>query len=166
MERSNVKNEDYFASLLAEAVGQQAEDQMSISLGVDEVAKLLDLDKEELEAFLNFITIITHTSITAAVAVGTLDPETDSYEGAIVTTSTLAAMLVAKTLFAKVAQKRVDDEHSKYPVTLMAEAHVRNYRTAGDLDAIWPTEVVKEVLEEFSPEEAFMVGVVCGKSHG
>lgn len=162
-----MKDEDYFAEMLANAVGTSMEDgHIKASLDAKEIAERLNLDEGELESLTNFVISITQQSLLMGMANGSFDPKRDSYEGTIVTTSTVTAMLVAKSYFQEQEKKRLDDEKSKYPVTLMAEAHVRNYRTSGDLDAIWPSEVVKEVLEEFSPEEAFIVGVVCGKSHG
>lgn len=160
-----MKDEDYFASMLAKTL-EQDEDNMHVVLRDQQIADFLELSVEELERFNSFVATLTHQSIISGIASGAIDTKTDSYEGAIVQISALTTFLMAKSFFKEIEIKRLDDEHSKYPVTLMAEAHVRHYRTSGDLDAIWPTEVVKEVLEEFSPEEAFMVGVVCGKSHG
>lgn len=161
-----MKDEDYYASMLAKSVGQNNENGMHVSLTATELATIVGIHEEELFKFVNFMHIMTRNSVATSVLSGDVDPETSDYEEAIVSTSALTALLVARAMFKEQEHKRIEDEHSKYPVTLMAEAHVRNYSSSGDLDAIWPTEVVKEVLEEFSPEEAFLVGVVCGKSHG
>lgn len=53
----------------------------------------------------------------------------------------------------------------KYITTIFAEATVSTAINGdGDLNDIWPQPIVEEVLEKFSPEEAFRIGVLCGQN--
>lgn len=158
-----MRDEYYFQRSMNKAIGaDEDEDGGGCSVfGNSELARLLDMSNDELDAFVNFITVTTKRSVLMSMANDVIESP-PSYEACIITSS-ITALLVAKAMHSENAQRKCDDK-SKYPITLMAEAHVRN--ADGDLDSIWPTEYAKEVLGEFSPEEAFMVGVVCGKSHG
>ena len=58
-------------------------------------------------------------------------------------------------------------DNEKYPVALMAEAHVRKHLSDGyDFNKLWPVAMAEEVTSDLDPVHAFMVGVMCGASHG
>jgi hypothetical protein len=71
-----------------------------------------------------------------------------------------------------VGMKQILDERAKniankYTATLMAEAQLNAYKAVGqDLSAVWPEAIVAEVAEQYTPGEAFLVGVMCGRAHG
>jgi len=63
---------------------------------------------------------------------------------------------------------RVSPKHTdRYTTTVMAEAYLNTLITEGeDLSTIWPTAIASEVIDQYDPQQAFMVGVLCGRTDG
>jgi len=56
-------------------------------------------------------------------------------------------------------------KNDEYITTVFAEAKISEMTSSGeDLEQIWPTAFIEEVLARFTPEEAFRVGVLCGQN--
>jgi len=63
------------------------------------------------------------------------------------------------------AGRRKDQVKDNYLTTVMAEARINQAVSDGeDLNQIWPKPVIDEVLQNWSPEDAFRIGVLCGQN--
>jgi hypothetical protein len=71
-----------------------------------------------------------------------------------------------------IGMRQILDERSRnvanrYTATVLAEAHLSTYKAMEqDLGSIWPEAIVEEVAEQYTAGEAFLVGVLCGRTSG
>lgn len=135
---------------------------------LDEVTPLVGMSSDDLQEFLDFIMEMTHTQITVAIDRHHID-EDDFNEimNMAVSNAAATAVILLKALGEMPKTTKTADEKDRYPVTLLAEARVRNHiADRADLNKIWPVPLAEEVVSEFDPIHAFMVGVVCGSHNG
>jgi hypothetical protein len=131
----------------------------------DDTAAMLKMDPDEFDEMVTCMIAIVKGMITTAVDRDHLDSEDFNMMMNSAVANTLVCTLILKRgMDSDLSKPPVVD---KYPMTLMAEAHIRNHLLDGaDLNNIWPLPLAEEVASEFDPVHAFMVGVVCGSQRG
>jgi hypothetical protein len=134
---------------------------------VDETSALLGMESDDLQEICDFILFITHAQISTAVEKGMVDD--DDYNeimNTAVVNAAASALILARGLQGA-SRMRDEPAADRYPVTLLAEARIRNHLAdRADLNDIWPLPLAEEVVSEFEPVHAFLVGVVCGSHDG
>jgi hypothetical protein len=135
---------------------------------LDEIGPLVGMEADDLQELLDFVLEMTHTQITVAIERNHIE-EDDFNEIMNMGVGNAAAtvLILLHALGETPKTTKVADEKDRYPVTLLAEARVRNHiADRADLNKIWPVPLAEEVVSEFDPIHAFMVGVVCGSHNG
>jgi hypothetical protein len=134
---------------------------------LEETADLLGFKGGELEAMIHAILHITRWQVSQAVENDQLDDEDVPAMYDAICANTAASTMILLHALRKNESKKKTDASEKYPVTMLAEAHIRNMLAdQADLNVVWPIPLAEEVVKEFDPTHAFMVGVVCGASNG
>lgn len=131
-----------------------------------DTAAMLHMEEEEFDQMCQFMVEVVQSMINTAIHRGHMDDEDMN----LIMNSAVANAMVC-TLILKMGmdstKKDAPPVQDRYPTTLMAEAHIRNHILDGaDLNNIWPLPLAEEVVSEFDPLHAFMVGVVCGSQRG
>ena len=133
----------------------------------NETAPLVGLSADDLREFLNFILELTRTQITLAIEHNHIeDDDLNAICDSAVVNSAATALILSKAIRDSTRSVKTASG-DRYPVTLLAEARIRNHiADRADLNDIWPIPLAEEVVNEFDPVTAFMVGVVCGSHDG
>ena len=154
---------EHYAEIFREAVAKVFDNHTGVATPA-QTSSLVGMEEDELSVVIQTILYLTREQIGNGVDSGHLDPDDkDSMYDAICVNSAATAMI----MYRAITKGRIVAQEDKYPVTVLAEAHIRNMMTdQADLNTVWPIPLAEEVAKEFDPTHAFMVGVVCGSSHG
>lgn len=135
----------------------------------DAVAKYCDFTQDELNVIAHYVKgwsmqVLARVILEAIAESGNTEGGIDSEQliQMVIEATMPVTMCVTKH---RAGNKVTRKSGGEYITTVFAEATIRTAISSGrNLDDIWPQPIVEEVLDKFSPEEAFRIGVLCGQN--
>ena len=131
------------------------------------------MTNEELEQFLHFILSKVTRQIIDHTMNGTLKMNNDNIIQTIVEICIATAAPLSWAVSRSIALEEKDNRKIKsttgvdaYMTTVWAESVVSTAKENGNINNLWPSEIIQEVTEQHSPDEAFLVGLLCGSHNG
>ena len=143
---------------------QQAEEELGDDACEHDIAlHTIGVSLEDMNAIAHYVDECVKAHIyNRTVAEGPMNPSelTENIIGVCVPT----IMLIGKMMF-KDKQTSIDDQ---YLTTVHAEMAINTMiEDEKDMSEIWPAQFVEEIAASLpNPQQAFLAGVMCGRSHG